>query len=65
MINNTRLEQFISVMNDLIESEQKPLRSDVWMIPQLHEKRHKLWAEMTEVEREIARIKLGKNASKI
>lgn len=65
MGSNKKIDKFVGIINDLIISETKPLRSDTWMISQLHEERRKLWNEMTDFERYITRMKLGKNANRI
>jgi hypothetical protein len=62
MIDEARVKEFVDVMNDLVDAEEHPIRSDVWAVPLLHEKRRKLWEAMPEEERQIARTMLGDRA---
>lgn len=54
--DEAKIKRFVDVLNALVDSEDSPRRGND---PRLHEQRRKLWGEMTEVERQIARAALG------
>lgn len=59
-----KVNQYISIINDLLNAEKNPIRSDYWLVPLLHEKkRRQLWKEMTDVERETTESKLTKKGT--
>ena len=64
MINNEKIEEFLKVMKQLIDFENYPptKKTEQIVLYQFHDLRHKLWSQMTDIEKEVVRLKLGKDA---
>lgn len=62
MIDNSKVKNFVYIINSLVDSETQPLRSDAWLLPTLQDRRRSLWKEMTDDEKQLARTMLGERA---